>query len=356
MSTDEPETSQESRSQIRTMLLIGAVVSAFGIALALLIDWFPAAASTQAKTIDTLWDVLLIASVPIFVLVETIVLYSALKFRMKPGEELKDGPPIHGNTKLEIIWTAIPAIILVGLCTYAYVALTDIEKAEANTMNVRVVGEQFTWTFFYPGEGGKEIQSSQLYLPADTPVRFTVQSKDVIHDFWVPAFRMKIDAVPGIDTHLRVTTTGLTGEFPVVCAELCGLGHSTMRQSAHVMSRADFDKKIDELAKPPAPAGGGGGGGGGETDGKTLFTDAAEPAACGSCHTLADAGTTGTTGPNLDEVLPDLSEAEIRESIENPDAKITEGFQPGIMPRYGETLSPEQIDALVQYLTEVKGR
>ena len=354
MSTEEPETSQESRSQIRTMLLIGAVVSALGIVLALLIDWFPPAASSQAKTIDTLWDVLLIASVPIFVLVETIVLYSALKFRMKPGEELKDGPPIHGNTRLEIIWTAIPAIILVGLCTYAYVALTDIEKAEANSMEVRVVGEQFTWTFFYRGEGGKEISSPQLYLPADTPVNFTVQSKDVIHDFWVPAFRMKIDAVPGIDTHVRVTTTGRTGEFPVVCAELCGLGHSTMRQSAHVLSRADFDKKIGEIGKPKAPAGGGGGGGG-ETDGKTLFTDAAEPAACGSCHTLSDAGTTGTTGPNLDEVLPDLSEAEIRESIENPDAKITEGFQPGIMPRYGESLSPEQIDALVKYLTEVKG-
>ena len=95
-------------------------------------------------------------------LVETIVLYCAIKFRMRPGEELKDGPPIHGNTKLEIIWTAIPAIMLVGLCTYAYVALTDIEKAEANSMNVRVVGEQFTWTFFYPGEGGKEIASPAL--------------------------------------------------------------------------------------------------------------------------------------------------------------------------------------------------
>jgi cytochrome c oxidase subunit II len=355
MSTEEPEPSQESRSQIRTMLLIGAVVSALGIALALLIDWFPPAASSQAKTIDTLWDVLLIASVPIFVLVETIVLYSALKFRMKPGEELKDGPPIHGNTRLEIIWTAIPAIILVGLCTYAYVALTDIEKAEANTMEVRVVGEQFTWTFFYPGDGGKEISSHQLYLPTDTPVRFTVQSKDVIHDFWVPAFRMKIDAVPGIDTHLRVTTTAKTGEFPVVCAELCGLGHSTMRQSAHVMSRDEFEKKIADLGKAKPAGGGGGGGGGGETDGKTLFTDAAEPTACGSCHTLSDAGTTGTTGPNLDDALPDLSEAQIRESIQDPDKVITPGFQPGIMPRYGESLSDEQIDALVKYLTEVKG-
>jgi cytochrome c oxidase subunit 2 len=344
---------RETRAQVRQMLLIGAVASVLGIALALLIDWFPVPASEQAGSIDTLWDVLLIASVPVFVLVETIVLYSAIKFRMRPGEELDDGPPIHGNTKLEIIWTAIPAILLVGLCTYAYVVLTDIEKAEANSMNVRVVGEQFTWTFYYRGEGGDEIASPQLYLPANTPVNFTVQSKDVIHDFWVPAFRMKIDAVPGIDTHLRVTTTDRMGEFPVVCAELCGLGHSTMRQSAHVMTRGDFDAKLAELARAPA---GGGGGGEDETDAKTLFTEAAQPTACKSCHTLADAGATGTTGPNLDEVVPDLSDAEIRESIVDPEAKITEGFQPGLMPRYGDSLSDEQVDSLVKYLKEVAGQ
>ena len=357
MSDQPPQASQESRAQLRQMLLIGLVASILGIALALVIDWFPVPASEEAGPIDTLWDVLLIASVPVFVLVETIVLYSAIKFRMRPGDELRDGPPIHGNTKLEIIWTAIPAILLVALCTYAYVVLVDIEEeaTASDTLNVRVVGEQFTWTFFYEGEGGDEIASPQLYLPQNTPVDFTVQSKDVIHDFWVPAFRMKIDAVPGIDTHLRVTTTDRMGEFPVVCAELCGLGHSTMRQSAHVVSREDYDARLAELARGPQ-AEGGGGGGEEETDGKTLFTEAAQPAACGSCHTLADAGTTGTTGPNLDEVVPDLSEAQIKESIEDPDAQITEGFQPGLMPRYGDSLSPEQVDALVQYLTEVAGK
>jgi cytochrome c oxidase subunit 2 len=352
MSDEPPVASRESRAQLRQMLLIGAVASALGIALALLIDWFPVPASTQAGPIDTLWDVLLIASVPVFVLVETIVLYCAIKFRMRPGEELKDGPPIHGNTKLEIIWTAIPAILLVGLCTYAYVVLTDIEKAEANSLNVRVVGEQFTWTFYYEGDNGDEIASPQLYVPVDQPVYFTVQAKDVIHDFWVPNFRMKIDAVPGIDTHLRVTPSRI-GEYPVVCAELCGLGHSAMRQTAHVMTREDFDAQMAELAR--GPQGGGGGGGEEETDGRTLFTDAAEPQACDSCHTLADAGATGTTGPNLDEVLPDLSEEHIRQSIEDPDADVTEGFAPGLMPRYGDSLSEEQVDALVEYLMEVKG-
>jgi cytochrome c oxidase subunit 2 len=356
MSADEQQSARESRSAFRQMVIIGVVASALGIALALWIDWFPTQASVQGKKIDTLWDVLLIFSVPIFVLVETIVLYSAIKFRMRPGEELKDGPPIHGNTKLEIIWTAIPAILLVGLCTYAYITLTDIEKAPAaEAMKVRVVGEQFTWTFYYPGQGGKEISSHRLYVPENQAIDFTVQSKDVIHDFWVPAFRVKIDAVPGIDTHLRVTTNDKRGEYPVVCAELCGLGHSTMRQTAYVMSRDDFDAQMQKLASGGGGAGGGGGGAE-ETDGKTLFTSAAKPSACSSCHTLADAGATATIGPNLDQVVPKLSAAEVKQSIEDPNAKITEGYQPDIMPNFGDTLSAAQVDALAKYLKEVAGK
>ena len=229
------------------MIAIGAIASVLGIALGLLIDWFPIAASGEAKDIDTLWDVLIIASVPVFVLVQTIVLYSVWKFRMRPGEELLDGPPIHGNTKLEIYWTAIPAILLVGLCSYAYVVLHNIEDAAADaTMQVRVVGEQFTWTFHYPGEGGgKELMTNELYLPVDTEVKFNVQSKDVIHDFWVPAFREKIDAVPGITTTYSVETTRV-GDYPVICAELCGLGHSAMRQTAHVLPKTEFESWLNE--------------------------------------------------------------------------------------------------------------
>ena len=233
------------------MLIIGAIASAIGIVVALAIDWFPIAADTQAPKIDDLFDVLLIASVPIFVLVEVVVLFSVWKFRMKPGEELKDGPPIHGHTGLEVVWTAIPAILLVGLCSYAYVVLTDIERKPAREMVVNVTGQQFAWTFQYPGQGagGKPVSSPQLYLPAGRSVEFHVRSKDVIHDFWVPEFRMKIDAVPGITTKYRVTTKGL-GTYPVVCAELCGLGHSTMRQTAHVLPKAEFDSWLsDQRAK-----------------------------------------------------------------------------------------------------------
>jgi len=236
------------------MLVIGAIASIVGTAVALAIDWFPTQASTQAKEIDDLYDVLLIASVPIFVLVEVIVLYSVWKFRMRPGEELKDGPPIHGNTKLEVIWTTIPALILFGLCTYAYIILNEIEEKPAGReMVVKVTGEQFAWTFEYPGQrGARPVRSTQLYVPENRSVRFHVRSKDVIHDFWVPQFRMKVDAVPGMTTYYRVTPNR-TGRYEVVCAELCGLGHATMRQTVNVLSRQRFDTWLAGERRRPAP-------------------------------------------------------------------------------------------------------
>ncbi len=229
------------------LAVIAGISSALGIALGLVIDWFPTAASEQAGPIDTLWDVLLIASVPIFVLVCTVVLYSVYRWRVRPGEEDLDGPPIHGNTRIEVVWTALPAILLVCLCGYSYVVLTDIEDAKADAMEVRVVGEQFAWSFYYPAaeEGGKEILSRQLYLPANKQVNFRIQSKDVIHDFWVPAFRMKLDAVRGITTEIRVDTNRV-GDYPIVCAELCGLGHSTMRSTVHVVEQGAFDEWMAE--------------------------------------------------------------------------------------------------------------
>src|SRR3954453_2624979 len=188
-----------ARADWKQMVGIAIIAAVLGIAAGLLIDWFPVSASGQAKQIDTLWDVLIIFSVPVFVGVTVVVLFSVVKFRMRPGEENLDGPPIHGNTRLEVIWTAIPAIVLVGLCTYAFVVLEDVEAADNNPLNVRVVGEQFAWTFFYKQGDGKEGASPQLQCPIDRQVKFTLESKDVLHDFWVPAFRMNKDAVPGID-------------------------------------------------------------------------------------------------------------------------------------------------------------
>jgi cytochrome c oxidase subunit II len=343
----------EDRGHLKELLAIGLIASVIGVALGLIIDWFPTQASEESEKIDTLWDVLIIVSVPIFVLVIVVVLYSVWRFHMKPGEEELDGPPIHGNTKLEIIWTAIPAIILVALCSYADIVLTDIEKADADALEVRVVGEQFTWTFFYKDENGKEFGSPQLYVPRGQQVNFTVQSRDVIHDFWVPAFRLKIDAVRGIDTHVRITPK-TPGQYPVVCAELCGLGHSVMRQTAHVVEPDEFTQWVQERA-----AGGGGGEEGDETggqaaapDGKTVFNESG----CGGCHQLSDAGTTGGTGPNLDEGLADKDAAFIKQSIVDPDAEITPGFDAGLMPKaFKDQLQPAELEALVKYLDEVTG-
>jgi cytochrome c oxidase subunit 2 len=239
------------------MFVIGAIASAAGIALGLAIDWFPPQASTQAHKIDDLYDVLIIASVPVFVLVQVVVLFSVWKFRMRPGEELKDGPPIHGNTRLEVIWTAIPAIIIVALCSYAYAVLRDIEKKPSKEIQVGVTARQFAWSFTYPPAltGGKAVDADQLYLPKGTSVQFQIQAKDVIHDFWVPAFRLKIDAVPGVITKYRVTPSRL-GTYPGVCAELCGAGHSTMRVPVHVVEPSVFQAW---LGKQVAAANAGGG-------------------------------------------------------------------------------------------------
>jgi cytochrome c oxidase subunit II len=338
-----------ARADWRQMLGIGAIASILGIAAGLLIDWFPVAASEEAKQIDTLWDVLIIFSIPVFVGVTVVVLFSVWKFRMRAGEENLDGPPIHGNTRLEVIWTAIPAIILVGLCTYAFVVLEDVEAADNNPLQVRVVGEQFAWTFFYKQADGKEVASRQLHVPLNRQVKFTLQSKDVLHDFWVPAFRMKKDAVPGINVTYSVTPNRI-GSYPVVCAELCGLGHAVMRSSAVVEEPQAFESWLGKLGQPAAPPAGGGGGGGAAPDAKALF--ASEN--CASCHTLAEAGAKGTIGPDLDKVLADKDAAFIKESIVAPDKVIADGYQSGIMPsNFGQTLQPAQLDALVKYLSEV---
>jgi cytochrome c oxidase subunit II len=342
---------RDERTPVVWMIIHGLIASALGIAAGLAIDWFPEQASTQAGPIDTLYDILIWVSVPVFVTVTIIVLFSVQHFRMRPGEEQLDGPPIHGNTRLEVIWTAIPAVMLVVLCSYAWVVLNDIEEAQANEMRINVVGQQFAWTFEYPQAGGKPIKSTQLYLPKDRPVRFYVKALDVIHDFWVPAFRMKIDAVPGIETKYRITPTKL-GTYPVVCAELCGLGHAVMRSTTRVVTPAAFNKWIAEQKAPAAQTAGG------EVDAKQLFTDGNGTAtACGGCHKLADAGTSATTGPDLDKVLAGKDTAFIEEGIVEPDKEIAPGFQAGIMPKnYGDTLSEEELDALVKYLGGVAGK
>ncbi len=375
------------------MLVIGVIAIAIGIPVALIIPWFPANGSVQSGNVRTLYDVLLIVSVPIFVLVETVVVYSAFKFRMKPGEEEKDGPPIHGNTRLEVVWTALPAILLVSLATYAYTVLHSNEKSRPGEMVVNVTERQFAFEFSYPQSGGKQVVSPILYLPDHKPVVFHLRSLDVIHSFFVPQFSEKLDAVPGITTTLRVTPT-LLGTFPAECTELCGAGHSLMRATVHVVTPSAFTAWMSKqkpggqppIGNPPpaaaqpgvpgagapasAPAstgastGGSGAASSASAAGKAVFVGSA---GCATCHTLAAAGATGQIGPNLTQRLKSdcattasmkirgktLSQC-IHTAIVNPYAYLPSGYQAHIMPpTFGQSLSSGQIQALVSYLSGV---
>ncbi len=389
------------------MLLMGAIAVAIGIPVVLILPWFPSDGSIQASNTRTLYDVLLIVSVPVFVLVETVVLYSVFKFRMKPGDEEKDGPPIHGNTRLEVIWTAIPAILVIGLSSYAYTVLHGNEQSRRGEMVVNVTERQFAFEFSYPQSSGKQVISSELYLPKGQPVVFHLRSLDVIHSFFVPNFSEKLDAVPGITTTLRVTPTA-TGRFPAECTELCGAGHSLMRAAVNVVTPVAFKTWLSKqkvngpppLGTPPANAdqpgvpgasgstsssgstrssgsasssGSSGSGSSGASTGsgsasaalgRTLFTGAGT---CGTCHTLAAAQATGTIGPNLTTRLKrDCATAgsmQIRgqtlpqcidTAITKPYAYLPAGYQAHIMPStFASSLGPAKVQALVTYIASV---
>ena len=239
------------------MFAIGIVASLIGIAIALAIDWFPVNAAKSTKEIDTLWDVLLIVSVPVFVLVMTVAIYSVIRFRARPGDR-GDGAPIHGNTRLEVVWVLIPFLIVSTLAVYAWVVLDNVEAKKPNELHVRVISQQFAWHFQYPQYGN--FTADTLYLPNDRPVKFDIVTRDVLHSFWVPSFRLKQDAVPGMTTHIRLTPSRL-GRYDVVCAELCGLGHSTMRQFATVVDTPAFNTWVTKQKSSSGGAGSAGGAG-----------------------------------------------------------------------------------------------
>jgi cytochrome c oxidase subunit 2 len=375
------------------MIVIAVIGSAILIPLALIVPWFPAQSSRQSHNTHTLYDVLLIASVPIFVLVETVVVYSVWKFRMRPGDEHKDGPPIHGNTRLEVVWTALPAVLIISLCTYAYTVLRSNEATKSGEMTVNVTARQFAFEFSYPNAGGKTVVSSALYLPKGKPVVFKLRSLDVIHSFFVPEFSEKLDAVPGITTTVRVTPTQL-GTYPVECTELCGAGHSLMRSTVYVVSPARFQSWISAqpanapppIGTPPPQAAQPGVPGAAPSSsapsssapsssssssssaaiaaGKAVFTGVGT---CASCHTLAAAGATGTVGPNLDARLRSdcaspaskkvrgatLTQC-ISTAITSPYKFIPSGYSAGIMPsNFAQRLSSTQLKSLVTFLASV---
>ena len=231
-------------------------------------DWFGDAASDQAGPIDTLFDVMVVLSCLVFSIVLVMFVYAIWKFRVKPGDE-SDGEPIHGNTRLEIAWTLIPTIIVLFGAGYSWVVLDDIEAKESDRMPLNVTAQQFKWTFEYPEfEVGKAsdgaaqyLTSNELHVPVDRQLELHMTALDVLHSFWVPEWRIKRDLVPAgpggdeIDDDVVVTPSE-EGTFSLVCTELCGLGHATMRAPVIVESQEAFEAWAADESQAQAPAGG----------------------------------------------------------------------------------------------------
>jgi cytochrome c oxidase subunit 2 len=223
------------------------------------------------------------------------------------------------------------------------IVLSKDDALGKNVLRIDVTAQQFAWSFSYPGAKG--LTSATLMLPKGRSVQLRFNSKDVIHSFWVPEFGQKQDTVPGLHPTLHITPDRL-GTFPVICTELCGLGHALMRAKAVVVTPAAFGKWLHSQTKavssPNASVAGG-----------AVFKNNG----CGACHTLTAAGSSANVGPDLDK-LPQYArqagqqlQSFVRQSIVDPNAYVQPGFPKGVMPQtFGTSLSKQQLGALVQYL------
>jgi cytochrome c oxidase subunit 2 len=369
------------KSLIIQLLALSAVFGGIAFCVAWFIPWLPDSGAKQADRVHTTYWIASIICLVIFAIVAAVLVYSVVKFRARPDDP-EDGKHIHGHTMLEIVWTAIPTVLVTVIAVISGVYLTKNENIASKHRVIEVKGIQFTFSFAYPELGGTagEEYIGELHVPVNQPVELRMEGIDVIHSFWVPEWSIHQDMPPGTIQHLVMTPTKV-GRFPIICSELCGLGHATMRNWVVVQSAADYEKWLQSLKKKfggveagattgaetqpttTAPA---------ETSatettatatgpsteqlaaGKALFTG---DAGCASCHTLADAGAKGKVGPDLDKVLAGKDAEFIRTSIVDPNAFVEQGFQPNIMPQdYGKTLQQDQLDALVNYLLAVTNK
>jgi len=257
-----------TRLTIARLFAAVIVLTVVMAAVLLQFDWNGVAGSTQAGPIDTLLDVMIVISCFVFAVVLVMLGYAVWRYRAKPGDE-SDGEPIHGNTRLEIVWTAIPTIIVLAAAAYSWVILDDIEAKEPDRMRVNVTAQQFAWRFDYPDQG---VTSTQLHAPVGRQLELHMTALDVIHSFWVPEWRIKRDLVPSgpggqeIDDTV-VVTPDREGTYSVVCTELCGLGHPTMRALAVVEPESDFEAWAAEQKPIPEGNPGTGAAAGDATDG-----------------------------------------------------------------------------------------
>jgi cytochrome c oxidase subunit 2 len=303
-------------------------------------EWMPVAASTGAPAVDRLFHFILWLSVFFFVLIVGLMVLFVVRYRRRAGRTAPDASPAH-NTALEVTWTVIPLILVMVIFAWGFKVFMDMSTPPGNAYEVLVTGQKWKWLFTYPNGHVDE----SLHVPVDTPVRLVMTSEDVIHSFYVPAFRMKKDVVPGRYTKAWFRATKV-GEFQVYCAEYCGTSHSDMLSMVVVHEPGGFEQWLERAADflnklPPAEAG----------------AKLVAQRVCAQCHSVDGRG---GIGPTLKGVFghqvqllsgaPVVADEDyIRESILEPQARVVAGYQP-VMPTYKGRLKDAEITAIIEYL------
>ena len=345
----EPSQSTFDNTGKLAAILIGVIAAVAGLLMYWFNPFLNGAASVQGTYIDNLFGVATGIGTVVFVMVQGLLLYSIIRFHRQDGDD-EDGPPIRGNTRLEIVWTVVPALVIIFLGILSYQVLVAAERPDPDELVVEVKGFQYAWQFYYPDY---DITTTEMHLPVDRQARLKLRSTDVIHSFWVPEFRIKKDVMPD-----RVTETFITpieeGVYPIVCAELCGAAHAAMRSQVIVESDSNFRQWVESQGAAVARAAEAA-----ETDPMTRGRQVFNQNGCNACHVLGDAGAAGLVGPALDqlgaeagEIVPGQTGLEyIHAAIVDPNAYVVEGYPANVMPaNYGATISEADLNALVDYL------
>jgi cytochrome c oxidase subunit 2 len=297
---------------------------------------FPESASTMAPRVDALYFFLLGLAVFFSLLIAGLITYYALKFRRRSPRAI--GAQSHGNLVLELAWTVIPLMITMVIFVWGAGLYFAMSRPPDDALDIYVVGKQWMWKFQHL-DGQREI--NELHVPVGRAVRLIATSEDVIHDWFVPAFRVKADVIPGRYVNIWFQATK-PGRYHLFCAEYCGTKHSGMTGEVVVMQPRDYQLWL----------GGGETGGTLASAGERLFVDLA----CNTCHRPDSQG----RGPVLDGLIGKTvklqsgesivaDEAYVRESILNPSAKITSGYQP-IMPTFQGLVTEEQVLQIIEYV------
>ncbi len=303
--------------------------------------FFGDAASRSAAEIDSVFLFILAVCLFFFLLVEGMLIYFAVKFRRRKGAEAIATSGVTHSAVLEALWVIIPSVVVVSFFAYGYIVFQDIRRPRPGADEVNVVAQQFLYTFVYPN-GTRSV--GELRVPSGKPVKLVMTSRDVIHGFFIPDFRLKQDIVPGTYVTLWLQPSR-AGTYDIFCTQYCGVGHSEMRAKLIVMDPADYARW---LASAGAPAG---------ASLAARGKDLAEKTGCLACHTTTGAAGVGPTWKGLfgrkvalsDGRTVTADEAYIRESIFDPGAKVVKGFA-NIMPTFKGTLTDDDVTAIIAYV------